>query len=78
VVRYSLLLLSRPFHVGQLIRIRSGALGGVLDGTVTEMGITYVHVDTGEGVLALPNSQVLAAAVGPLPTEIPGRPGWPA
>jgi len=72
------LLLSRPFHVGQLIRIRSGALGGVLDGTVTEIGITYVHLDTGEGVLALPNAQVLAAAVGPLPAEIPGRPGWPA
>jgi len=72
------LLLSRPFHVGQLIRIRSGALGVVLDGTVTEIGITYVHLDTGEGVLALPNAQVLAAAVGPLPAEIPGRPGWPA
>jgi Mechanosensitive ion channel, beta-domain len=69
------LLLSRPFHVGQLIRVRSGALGGVLDGTVTEIGITYVHLDTGEGVLALPNSQVLGAAVGPLPAEVPGRPG---
>jgi hypothetical protein len=31
------LLLSRPFHIGQPIRIRSGALGGVLDGTVTEI-----------------------------------------
>jgi small-conductance mechanosensitive channel len=69
------LLLSRPFHVGQLIRVRSGALGGVLDGTVTEIGLTYVHLDTGEGVLALPNAQVLAAAVGPLPAEIPGRLG---
>ena len=72
------LLLSRPFHVGQLIRVRSGALGGVLDGTVIEIGITYVHLDTGEGVLALPNAQVLAAAVGPLPAEVPGRPGYPA
>jgi hypothetical protein len=77
VVRYSLLL-SRPFHVGQPIRVRSGALGGVLDGTVTEIGLTYVHLDTGEGVLALPNAQVLAAAVGPLPAEVPGRPGYPA
>jgi lipoprotein signal peptidase len=89
VVRYSLLpigilatlvftlqLLKIP--IGQLIRICSGALGGVLDRTVTEIGITYVHLDTGEGVLALPNAQVLAAAVGPLPAEIPGRPGWPA
>jgi small-conductance mechanosensitive channel len=68
------LLLNRPFAVGQRIRVRSGALGGQIDGTVTEIGITYVHLDTGEGVLALPNSQVLAAAVGPLPAEPPGEP----
>lgn len=59
------LLLSRPFSVGQRIRVRSGALGGQMDGIVTEVGITYVHLDTGGGVLALPNSQVLAAAAGP-------------
>jgi Mechanosensitive ion channel, beta-domain len=69
------LLLSRPFHVGRLIRVRPDALGGVLDGTVTEIGITYVHLDTSQGVLALPNAQVLAAAVGPLPGEIPDQPG---
>jgi small-conductance mechanosensitive channel len=68
------LLLSRPFSVGQRIRVRSGAMGGQMDGTVTEIGITYVRLDTGEGVLALPNSQVLAAAVGPLPGEPPDRP----
>ena len=69
------LLLSRPFSVGQRIRVRSGAMGGQMDGTVTEIGITYVRLDTGEGVLALPNSQVLAAAVGPLPGEPPVLPG---
>jgi small-conductance mechanosensitive channel len=69
------LLLSRPFSVGQRIRVRSGAMGGQMDGTVTEIGITYVRLDTGEGVLALPNSQVLAAAVGPLPGEPPDQPG---
>jgi small-conductance mechanosensitive channel len=62
------LLLSRPFNVGERIRVRSGAMGGVMEGMVTEIGITYVRLDTGEGVLALPNSQMLAAAVGPLPT----------
>ena len=46
------LLLSRPFSVGQRIRVRSGAMGGQMDGTVTEIGITYVRLDTGEGVLA--------------------------
>jgi small-conductance mechanosensitive channel len=60
------LLMSRPFNVGERIRVRSGAMGGVMEGTVTEIGLTYVRLDTGDGVLALPNSQVLAAAVGPL------------
>jgi small-conductance mechanosensitive channel len=63
------LLLSRPFNVGERIRVRSGAMGGVMEGTVTEIGLTYVRLDTGDGVLALPNSQVLAAAVGPVPAD---------
>jgi small-conductance mechanosensitive channel len=61
------LLLSRPFAVGDLIRLRSGALGGQLEGTVTEIGITYLRLDTSDGLLNLPNAQVLAAAVGPIP-----------
>jgi small-conductance mechanosensitive channel len=57
------LLLSRPFQVGDLILLRSGALSGQLEGTVTEIGITYLRLDTGDGMIWLPNSQVLAAAV---------------
>jgi small-conductance mechanosensitive channel len=57
------LLLSRPFNVGDPILLRSGALGGQLEGTVTEIGITYVRLDTDTGMMSLPNSQVLAAAV---------------
>jgi len=57
------LLLSRPFQVGDVILLRSGALGGQLEGTVTEIGITYLRLDTGNDVMSLPNSQVLAAAV---------------
>jgi small-conductance mechanosensitive channel len=63
------LLLSRPFHVGDHIQLRAGALGGELKGTVTEIGITYIRLDTGETVMSVPNSQVLAAAVGPVPPE---------
>ncbi|HZC41180.1 MAG TPA: mechanosensitive ion channel domain-containing protein [Streptosporangiaceae bacterium] len=58
------LLLSRPFAVGDSVEIRSGALGGPLQGIVTEIGITYVRLDTPDGVLHLPNSQMLAAGVG--------------
>lgn len=58
------LLLSRPFTVGEPIRLRSGALGGIIEGTVTEIGITYMSMDTGDTVLHIPNAQVLAAGVG--------------
>ena len=79
------LLLSRPFTVGDYIRLKSGALGGVTEGLVTEIGITYLRIDTEDGVLNLPNSQVLAAAVGPMTRRRPGGqaalppvPGTPA
>ena len=61
------LLLSRPFRVGDPIQLRAGALGGQIQGVVTEIGITYIRLDTGDTVMNVPNSQVLAAAVGPIP-----------
>jgi small-conductance mechanosensitive channel len=63
------LMLARPFKVGDAIRLRAGALGGTLDGRVTDIGITYVRVDTADGVISIPNSQVLNATVGPIPPE---------
>ena len=62
------LLFARPFTVGQHIRIRSGALGGVFDGTVLEMSLTYVTLLTDDGVFKIPNSGMLAAGVGIPPT----------
>jgi small-conductance mechanosensitive channel len=63
------LLFARPFRVGDAIRLRAGALGGTLDGIVTDIGITYVRFDTGGSVMSVPNSQVLNAVVGPIPPE---------
>jgi small-conductance mechanosensitive channel len=63
------LMFARPFRVGETIRLRAGALGGTLDGTVREIGITYVRLDTGGSVMSVPNSQVLNAVVGPVPPE---------
>jgi hypothetical protein len=57
------LLLSRPFSVGEPVQLRSGALGGQLEGTVTEVGIAYVRLDTDTGMMSLPASQVLAARI---------------
>jgi small-conductance mechanosensitive channel len=59
------LLLARPFRVGDRVGIRSGALSGLLEGTVSEVSITYVRLETPNGPVSVPNSQVLAAAVGP-------------
>ena len=61
------LVFARPFNVGDAIRLRAGALGGTLDGIVTDIGITYVRFDTGGSVVSIPNSQVLNAVVGPIP-----------
>jgi len=73
------LLLSRPFTVGDVVLLRSGSLGGLLEGTVTEIGIIYVRLRTADGPLYLPNSQVLAAGVGhaqpgPQPAGAEGAP----
>jgi len=70
------LLLARPFKVGDSIRLRAGALSGEIGGTVSEIGITYVRFATPDGMLSVPNSQVLNAVVGPLPpgTQLPAPP----
>jgi small-conductance mechanosensitive channel len=59
------LLAARPFSIGNHIRVRSGALGGEFYGTVMAMSLTYVTMSTVDGVLKVPNSSVLASAVGP-------------
>jgi len=61
-----MLQFAQPFRVGEMVRIRSGALAGTIEGTVTEFSITYVQLDTEDGRVLLPNAQVLAAAVSPV------------
>jgi small-conductance mechanosensitive channel len=69
-----ILLSARPFRVGDKIGIRSGALSGLIEGTVTEISLTYVLLETEAGPVHVPNSQVLAAAVGPA-GAVPPPPG---
>ena len=59
------LLASRPFRVGDRVRLRAGALGGAIEGRVVEIGLAYLRIAAAEGVLAIPNSQALSAVVGP-------------
>jgi small-conductance mechanosensitive channel len=66
-----ILLLSKPFVVGDDVHLWSGPLGGEFDGTVLEIGLTYVRLEASNGEFRLPNAQVLSAAVGPRESTAP-------
>lgn len=70
------LITARPFRIGDHVRIRSGALGGIFDAWVREMSLTYVTLQTADGNIKVPNSALLAAAIGPVPpgTPLPSPP----
>jgi small-conductance mechanosensitive channel len=59
------LLLNRPFAVGEEIVLRSGPLGGEYDGRVTDISLFYVSMVTENGPVQLPNASVLMSAIGP-------------
>ncbi|HEV2885866.1 MAG TPA: mechanosensitive ion channel family protein [Jatrophihabitans sp.] len=59
------LLFARPYVPGQRVKIRSGAMGGPFDGVILGAGLMYTTIDTDEGLVSMPNSGLLAAAIGP-------------
>ncbi len=64
------LLFARPFVPGQRIRIRSGAIGGPHEGVVTSTGLMYTTMRSDDGDINIPNSALLAAAIGPVPAPV--------
>jgi small conductance mechanosensitive channel len=62
----TVLISARPFRVGETVRLHAGALGGVLEGTVSSQGLLYTTIVKGEDALMVPNGAVLNAAVQPL------------
>lgn len=56
------LLISRPFVVGDYITFRSGGMGGQYDGEVTGITLMFTTLDTAEGPMNFPNAAVLGAA----------------
>lgn len=74
------IIFARPFAVGDHIRIRSGSLGGVFDGWVIEMSLTYTTLRLDDGRWKIPNGALLAAGVGQLPRSamVPPLPQVPA
>ncbi len=72
------LILTRPFSMGDHIRVRSGALGGLFDAWVVDVSLAYVTLRTDDGLLKVPNLTMLAAGVlqlgpgsAPLPAPAP-------
>jgi small-conductance mechanosensitive channel len=59
------LMFAHPFRVGDFVRVRSGALGGVIEGKILNLGLTYVKIEIDGLPVNIPNSTLLAAAVGP-------------
>jgi len=58
------LLISRPFKVGDYITLRAGALGGQYDGQVSAISLMFTTMRTQEGPISFPNAAVLSAATG--------------
>jgi small-conductance mechanosensitive channel len=60
------LITARPFRVGERIRLQAGALGGVLEGVVSSLGLMYTTLARGQDRIMIPNNGVLSAVVVPV------------
>ncbi|BBH68194.1 hypothetical protein ACTI_48790 [Actinoplanes sp. OR16] len=65
------LLLARPYVPGRRVRVMSGALNGPHVGVIVSAGLLYTILDTEDGPLNIPNSQLMLSAVGPYDGEWP-------
>ena len=66
-----IIVLARPFRVGQRVRIFAGALAGTIEGTVSSVGLLHVSLVTSTGRVMIPNS--LLMQVGIEPVDEPAR-----
>ena len=60
------LITSRPFRVGERVRMQGGTLGGEVEGTVASIGLIYTTLARGAERLLVPNNAVLGASIVPL------------
>jgi small conductance mechanosensitive channel len=60
------LLSTRPFRVGDRVRLVGGALAGQLEGIVSSLGLFYTTLVSGADRILVPNAVVLNLAVVPL------------
>jgi len=57
---------TRPFQVGERVRLVGGALAGSIEGTVTSLGLFYTTLSQGADRLLVPNNVLLSLVVVPL------------
>ncbi|XVV16804.1 mechanosensitive ion channel domain-containing protein [Actinoplanes sp. CA-131856] len=70
------ILFARPYVPGTRVRVMSGALNGPHVGTIVSAGLLYTVLETDEGPLNIPNSALMASAVGPTTAadDVPAEP----
>ncbi len=57
---------TRPFRLGERVRLVGGVLAGEVEGTVTALGLFYTTLSQGADRLLIPNNVLLNVAVVPL------------
>jgi small conductance mechanosensitive channel len=71
---------TRPFRVGERVRLVGGALAGSLEGTVSSLGLFYTTLSQGADRLMVPNNVLLSLVVVPLrePDKVDVRARFPS
>jgi small conductance mechanosensitive channel len=74
------LLSTRPFRVGERVRLRGGPMAGSIEGIVSSLGLFYTSLVDGADRVMVPNSVLLQLAVIPLrePERVELRARFPA
>src|SRR6195952_568739 len=62
----TVMLSARPFRIGERVRFQGGGLAGMIEGTVTSLGLLYVELADGANRIMVPNAVALGCAVIPL------------
>ncbi|MGH2978037.1 MAG: mechanosensitive ion channel domain-containing protein [Solirubrobacterales bacterium] len=66
VIAGIMLQASRPFRVGERVRMQGGPLGATVEGTVASQGLIYTTLQRGNGAILVPNNSALGATIVPL------------
>jgi small conductance mechanosensitive channel len=66
VIAGIMLQASRPFRVGERVRLQGGPLGATVEGTVASQGLIYTTLARGNGAILVPNNSALGATIVPL------------